>query len=75
MALWVSFSANGAGEPEVGTPEPDRLIAGAPSFRTWNAYESADGKTFCGIWVATPGTWRISYENGKAAPCFPGIRS
>lgn len=48
-------------EPEVDRPAPDRLISGNPQFRTWN-FEQADGGIYAGIWEATPGTWRIVYE-------------
>lgn len=47
--------------PETGAPAPDRLISGAPVFTTWNV-EEAPGGLYAGIWQATPGKWRISYE-------------
>ena len=72
MALWVCFPAGGMGEPEVGAPNADRVVAGVPSFRTWNAYESADGKTYCGVWEATPGTWRISYDEWESCTLLSG---
>lgn len=48
-------------EPEIGAPAPDRLISGTPQFRTWNV-EEADGGLYAGIWEATPGKWRIAYD-------------
>ena len=48
-------------EPETGTPAADRLISGAPQFRTWNL-EEADGGLYAGVWESTPGKWRIVYE-------------
>lgn len=48
--------------PEEGAPEPDRILNGRPRTRTWNVEESDDGKTFAGVWEATPGTWRIAYD-------------
>jgi uncharacterized cupin superfamily protein len=48
--------------PEAGTPPDDRIIAGAPRTRTWNIEESPDGKLFAGIWEATPGKWRVVYD-------------
>jgi uncharacterized cupin superfamily protein len=72
VALWASFPADNAGEPEIGAPDPDRVVAGAPSFRTWNAYESADGKTFCGVWEATKGRWRISYDEWESCTLLSG---
>lgn len=48
-------------EPEEGAPAADRLIAGSPVFRTWNI-EEADGGLYAGVWEATPGKWRIVYD-------------
>lgn len=48
-------------EPEIGGPAPDRLISGHPQFRTWN-FEETDGGIYAGIWEATPGKWRIVYD-------------
>lgn len=47
--------------PEEGAPEPDRLISGDPRFTTWNI-EEAEGGIYAGIWQATPGKWRIVYD-------------
>ncbi|WP_209601149.1 cupin domain-containing protein [Sinorhizobium kostiense] len=51
----------GSEEAEIGAPAPDRLISGSPEFRTWN-FEEAPGSLYAGIWEATPGKWRIAYE-------------
>ncbi|PZM16863.1 cupin domain-containing protein [Rhizobium tubonense] len=48
-------------EPETGTPAADRLVSGAPQFTTWNV-EEAEGGLYAGIWEATPGKWRIVYD-------------
>jgi uncharacterized protein len=48
-------------EPEEGAPAPDRLISGDPKFRTWNL-EEADGGLYAGVWEATPGKWKIVYD-------------
>jgi uncharacterized cupin superfamily protein len=51
--------------PIEGAPPPDRVVAGAPRFRTWAHYRSPDGMAeatlHAGQWEATPGTWRIAY--------------
>ncbi|WP_137158049.1 cupin domain-containing protein [Rhizobium sp. FKL33] len=47
--------------PETGAPAPDRLIAGDPVFTTWNIEES-EGGLYAGVWRATPGKWKIVYE-------------
>ncbi len=48
-------------EPEQGAPAPDRLISGDPRFTTWN-FEEADGGIYAGVWQATPGKWRVVYD-------------
>ncbi|MDQ0454039.1 cupin domain-containing protein [Rhizobium paknamense] len=47
-------------EPEEGAPAPDRLLAGDPQFLSWNL-EERDG-LYCGVWQATPGKWRVVYD-------------
>ena len=60
MASYLTFDINGV-EPEFGAPDADRILAGDPQFRTWNL-EEADGGLYSGIWEATPGKWRIVYD-------------
>lgn len=48
-------------QPEEGAPAPDRLISGNPRFRTWSI-EEAEGGIYAGVWEATPGAWRVSYD-------------
>jgi uncharacterized cupin superfamily protein len=48
-------------EPEEGAPASDRLLAGDPHFTTWS-FEEADGGIYAGVWQATPGKWRVIYE-------------
>lgn len=57
--------------PEEGAPPPDRLVSGNPTSRTWNA-EEADG-LFAGIWEATPGKWRIVYEEWEFCHILSGV--
>jgi uncharacterized cupin superfamily protein len=58
LALTLDTSAI---EPETGAPAADRLISGNPQFRTWNV-EEAPGGLYAGVWEATPGKWRIVYD-------------
>lgn len=44
----------GAGEPAL--PSPDRLLEGAPEFRSWPLIE---GQIGAGVWSATPGHHRV----------------
>lgn len=69
---WQRFAATGLGEPEEGAPAPDRVLAGAPRFRTWNRYESADGHVFCGVWECTPGKWRVTYDEWESCTLLEG---
>ncbi|MGQ9370858.1 cupin domain-containing protein [Azospirillum sp. ST 5-10] len=62
-----------AATPETGGPEPDRILNGNPVFTTWNAYESADGKRFAGVWSCTPGRWRIRYDEWEHCRIVSGI--
>ena len=57
-------------EPEAGAPAPERVIAGAPRFRTWTL-EEADG-LYAGIWEATPGTWRVVYDEWEYCRILSG---
>jgi uncharacterized cupin superfamily protein len=59
--------------PEPGAPPPDRLISGAPAFETWSQYESADGRSFAGLWRATPGAWRIAYDEWEYCEILEGV--
>lgn len=56
----LCIKLNDQGAAETDQPAPDRLISGKPVFTTWNL-EEMDG-LYCGIWRATPGKWRVSYD-------------
>ncbi|MBP6011235.1 MAG: cupin domain-containing protein [Alphaproteobacteria bacterium] len=58
---------------EAGAPKAERLIAGAPRFRTWTFEESADGKLFAGVWESTPGKWRIVYDEWEYCSILSGV--
>lgn len=58
--------------PEEGAPPPDRVIAGDPKFRTWNV-EEADGGVYAGIWEASPGKWRIAYDEWEFCHILSGV--
>ncbi|TCM57576.1 hypothetical protein C8J36_102378 [Rhizobium sp. PP-F2F-G48] len=60
MTRALSFDITGI-QPDIGAPAEDRLISGNPEFHTWNV-EEAPGGLYAGIWEATPGKWRIVYE-------------
>lgn len=60
-------------EPEDGAPPADRVVKGEPTTRTWTLEEADDGRTFAGVWEATPGTWRIAYEEWEFCSIVSGI--
>lgn len=60
-----------AAEPETERPAPEKVISGDPVFTTWNA-EERDG-LYCGIWQATPGKWRISYDEWEFCHILDGV--
>lgn len=56
-----------------GSPAKDRIIAGSPVTRTWNLEETPDGKLYSGVWEATPGTWRVVYEEWEYCCVISGV--
>lgn len=60
------------GEIESGEPAPERLISGSPRFRTWNREDTGDG-VYAGIWEATPGKWRIEYDEWEFCHILSGV--
>ncbi len=60
-----------AATPETDRPAPEKLIAGDPVFTTWNI-EERDG-LYAGIWQATPGKWRISYDEWEYFHMIAGV--
>jgi uncharacterized cupin superfamily protein len=59
--------------PEESAPAQERIISGAPRTRTWNVEESPDGKLFAGIWEATPGKWRVIYDEWEFFKIESGV--
>jgi uncharacterized protein len=49
-------------EWEESAPPPERVVEGAPAFRTAVQYESPDGRLFAGVWEASEGAWRVAYD-------------
>lgn len=72
MVTAVHFSAKPSVTPEIGSPKPDRLVAGQPRHTTYITYESADAKTFCGIWESTEGSWRVVYDEWESCTVLDG---
>lgn len=71
MSAFLAIDAD-AVAPEEGAPAPDRVLSGNPTFRTWNV-EEAEGGLYAGIWEATPGKWRISYDEWEFCHILSGV--
>jgi uncharacterized protein len=67
---FVAVTTDGVA-PEEGRPDPARLVKGDPRFRTWNL-EERDG-LFAGIWEATPGAWRVVYDEWEFCHILSGV--
>ena len=65
------FLSRNAAAPVVSRPPPERVVAGDPVFTTWNAEEK--GALYCGMWQATPGKWRILYEEWEYCRILEGL--
>ena len=71
MSDFLAVRAAGV-TPEDGAPAPERIIAGSPTFRTWNV-EERDGVLYAGLWEATPGKWRIEYDEWEFCHILFGV--
>ncbi|MCO6050748.1 cupin domain-containing protein [Mesorhizobium sp. RP14(2022)] len=71
MTLFLKINTTSI-EPEEGAPDVGRIIEGEPRFKTWNA-EEADGGLYAGVWEATPGKWRIVYDEWEFCHILAGV--
>ena len=55
MSLIVPIDPNPSFEPKPGVPLPERLIAGSPTFKSWNQDDARGEMIKTGVWEATPG--------------------
>ena len=53
-------------------PAPDRVVRGSPRGETRNAYESADGRKYVGVWSCGEGAWRVSYTEWEYCRILEG---
>ncbi len=58
-------------EAEIDRPAAEKVMAGDPVFTTWNI-EDRDGLC-AGIWQATPGKWRIAYDEWEYCRILSGV--
>ncbi len=71
MSLFARVALDGI-VPEETAPDPARVIAGAPRFRTW-AVETREAEGLhAGVWEASPGAWRIMYTEWEYCRILSG---
>jgi len=58
--------------PEKEAPAPEKVISGKPEFTTWLVEARDDDTLFSGVWEATPGAWRISYDEWEFCSILSG---
>ena len=62
----------GAAAPVHEAIAPEKLVEGAPTTQLINEYERGD-HTFVGEWAATPGAWRVSYDEWEFCHMLSGV--
>jgi uncharacterized cupin superfamily protein len=70
-ARFLKISTEGH-EAEIGAPAEGRVVSGDARFATWNI-EEAEGGLYAGIWEATPGKWRIEYDEWEFCHILSGV--
>jgi uncharacterized protein len=58
MSLLITVDPNPTTPPKESLPDPDRLLEGNPSFKTWALDASRNDAVKTGVWQATPGLTR-----------------
>lgn len=56
MSLLTTVKTTDLGAGKTSKAKPEALLAGDPTFTTWQQVESKGGKVQTGVWQATPGT-------------------
>lgn len=74
MSNLVAFDLTAPGTPSLSQAAPDRLIAGDPSYKTWEMQAAGHANIRTGIWEATPGTTRsIKGETWEYCTILSGV--
>ena len=55
MSLLTTLKTSNLGDGEISKARPEILLAGDPTFTTWNQVDSKGGTVATGVWQATPG--------------------
>lgn len=70
MTLLAPVSRDGI-TPEVERPAPEKVLAGDPVHTTWNV--DTNGDICCGLWHATVGKWKVSYDEWEYVRILEGV--
>ena len=74
MSLLITIDTNPDFTPKTSVPNPERLISGNPSFKTWAQDASKGEKVLTGVWEATPGvTHSIKGTTLEFGHIIPGV--
>jgi uncharacterized cupin superfamily protein len=71
MSQFIKFDRSTI-TPEHERPKPERVIEGDPQFTTWLLETTPDEKIYAGYWAATPGTWRVCYDEWEYCTILEG---
>ena len=59
-----------AATPTHDRPDPAKVVKGDPQFTSWDIEEH--GNIFSGLWEATPGAWRMAYDEWEYCRILSG---
>ena len=59
-------------ESILSAPAQERILSGAPEWRTWKCYSTEDGALGGGVWEATPGKWTLAIDRWEFMKILSG---
>jgi uncharacterized protein len=62
--------SSAAGVPEA--PPADRIVDGAPRTQVYNVWSSVDDRVHTGVWSASRGAWKVSYDEAEYCEILAG---
>ncbi len=72
MPLFLPIDIAGV-EPVAIEISRERVVEGAPKARAWMMERHAGGSLTSGVWEATPGTWRVTYDKWEFCSILSGL--
>ncbi len=70
--LLMKTKGRGAPKAEQAAPAKARLMSGTHKTQAWNHFTGEHDRLYCGIWEATPGKVRISYDEWEFCHIISG---